>query len=50
MYSESILKTDLKKFQYNIFGALYSQTLKTFTLLTSEKIIVTSYLDFAPQG
>jgi hypothetical protein len=32
-------KNRLKNFQYNIFGALYPQTLKTFTLLTSEKIL-----------
>jgi hypothetical protein len=32
-------KNRLKKFQYIIFGAPYPQTLKTFTLLTSEKIL-----------
>jgi hypothetical protein len=32
------LKTDLKNLQYNIFGAPYRQTRKTFTLRTSEKI------------
>jgi hypothetical protein len=32
-------KNRLKNFQYNIFGDLYPQTLKTFTLLTSAKIL-----------
>jgi hypothetical protein len=32
-------KNRLKKVSDNIFGALYPQTLKTFTLLASEKIL-----------